>query len=703
MYKEIVTSNFCFLFLKEQKQLEILECLRFGTKYKKYSPVIRLFCFTLHYYSPKAYEYIRSIFNSNLPASRTLRSWMSNIDSDPGFTKCAFDALKAKVDRAKESRKEVLCGLIFDEMSTRRHSQYDKTKKAFLGHITAGRPVEYDDFSPLAKEALLLMVSGINYEFKIPIAYFLTCGLCSEEKFAILNEAMHELSKTGVKLVSMTSDAHKSNMAVYKQLGANYVESKPYFNNPFDDKNKVHVILDPPHMIKLIRNCIARFNDKNQKFMDGQGNEICFQYIKDLLELQLSKNINLSNKVTKTHIEFHNIKMNVRIAAQTISNSSATAIEFLDIVMENEKFANSVGTTQFLRTFNSLFDIMNTKKGHTDDKFKRAICAENISEIKEKFNRDKEYIQGLTTVENGKRIAVLKTDSYTPFFGFLYNMTSFLGIYSDYVIAEFSGIQEFYTFSVSQDHVESTFGCIRQMGGNNCNPNAQQFGAAYRKLLFQNEVTTSDYSNCRNDVTRILEVSSGAKKVPTSADAIELQMLAAYNDEHTREQFGEETELNRHSKAFLGSELEQKVTRKITLRGRKACLNCLNILSINEKINNIFINFLSQMKRIEQPCKSTMYIIDVVDNILETYDSLDISYPSMLTYILNCLSQGPDELLYESSEFGKEHDHELDFLKLMVETYLDIKCTAVSKLVTRSSQKRLLRHHNLKEVHREGQ
>lgn len=698
-----------------------MECLRFGNKHKKYSPVIRLFCFTLHYYSPRAYEYLRTVFNSNLPTARTLRSWISHLDSSPGFTTEAFDALKTRVEKAKESGHDVVCGLIFDEMFIRRHAQYDKANKEFLGHINAGKPVEYDEFSPLAKEALLLMVSGINFEFKIPIGYFLTCGLCAEEKVAILNEAMSELSKTGIKLASMTSDGHKSNIASYKKLGASFKESRPYFNNPYDEENKVYVVLDPPHMVKLIRNCIGRFNDRDQELMDAQGNRISFEYIKNLNELQFLEQINLSNKLTKTHIEFEKVKMNVRIAVQTISNSVATAVEFLDIVMQMEKFANSYGMVNFLRKFDSLFDIMNSKKNHTNDKFKRAICPENVHDLIAKFEHDKEYIQGLTTIENGKKISVLSTDSFTPFFGFLHNMVSFLGIYNDYVNTEFSGIKEFYTFSVSQDHVESTFGCVRQMGGNNCNPNAQQFGAAYRKLLFHNEVNTSDFSNCQNDVTKILEVSSAAKRKPTAntVDSAELQMISDYDNNRIHVQFEEEgTGLSLHSKAYLASELEKKVARKITLKGRKACWNCVKIFDLNEKLNDIFIDFLSQKEKITQPCKSTMYIIDVVDKILKKYDPLDISYATMLAYILSALNDTPaDEhaddlndvptedvvLLYESSEFGAGHDHKFDFIKMIVETYLDMKCIAVSKLVTRCSQKKLLRHHNLKETHRAGQ
>lgn len=235
--------------------------------------------------------------------------------------------------------------------------------------------------------------------------------------------------------------------------------------------------------------------------------------------------------------------------------------------------------------------------------------------------------------------------------------------------------------------MESTFGCVRQMGGNNCNPNAQQFGAAYRKLLLQHEITSSNGSNCRNDLTKVLEVPSGVKSVSASANALELQMLANRKSDFS---VNDDDGLISHSKAYFASELERKVKRKISLKGGKACIRCIDVFDENEKLNNIFVQFLSQKKEILQPCKSTVNIISLVDKILENFDALDVSYASMLTFILNEAIKSLS--LFQSSHFGKEHDHKVDFVKLIIETYLDKKCENVSRVVTRCSQKKLFYH-----------
>lgn len=154
------------------------------------------------------------------------------------------------------------------------------------------------------------MVSGIGQEFKLPIGYFLTNGLCAQEKAALLKEAMFRLHRARVKLGSVTFDGATENISTVKLLGANYGIDRPYFQNPFDKDCKVYIFLDPPHMLKLARNCLGN----KMILYDGENNKIQWQFVVDLVSMQITKNINIGNKLTKTHIEFQSNKMNVRLA-----------------------------------------------------------------------------------------------------------------------------------------------------------------------------------------------------------------------------------------------------------------------------------------------------------------------------------------------------------------------------------------------------
>lgn len=368
--------------------------------------ILRVFCFTVHFYSPKAYEYIRAFFNLNLSHIRTIRNWYSAIKCSPGFTESALNRLKQKADEAKAKGESLNVCLIHDDMSIRQHSQWSSGEKAFIGHINAGKPEVHDTCSPLAKNAYVLMVSGIGEESKITIGYFLVQGLCAAERAAILYEAIFKLHSIGVVVSAINNDDHPTNIAAAKILGGNYDEDQPYFKNPFDDTKMIYALLDPPHMIKLARNCLGN----KVTIYYGKNEPIEWSYFQNLVQLQLSENVNFGNKLTKSHLEYWKVKMNVRLATQTLSNSTAASIEYLNTVMNNEQFRGSESTVEYIRFCNYIFDIMNTKRNHCEDKnkYKQSISDTDIDEISSYFEYAKKYIERLHIVEEGKKKCMLK-------------------------------------------------------------------------------------------------------------------------------------------------------------------------------------------------------------------------------------------------------------------------------------------------------
>lgn len=662
-----------------------------------YPPFVRLFCFTLHAYSKKAYEYLREVFSQHLPSTKTIQSWYRSIDGSPGFTESAFDALRQKAEEEKPSGLPLVVGLIFDEMSIRTHSYWDKSSKQFLGHITAGKEGLHDTFSPLASHAFVMMISGISIEFKIPIGYVLSGALSAREKYTLLNEAMFRLHECGVKLASFTFDGARENISTMQMLGAKYSDGKPYFENPFDKGNNVYLILDAPHMLKLARNCLAR----KGILYDWEENEVKWQHFHELVMLQIKEQMNLGNKVTKTHLEYESNKMNVRLAAQTLSMSTADSIEYLDTHMKYEIFFNSKGTTSYMRFVDTLFNTMNSKSGHCDNEYKAPFSDETLEKFKKYFEYAKNYIDGLKVVEDGQKKSILKTRSFTPYFGFLHNMTSFKGIYNDYV--KKNGIEKFYAFCVSQDHIESFFGCIRRMIGNNDNPNELQFKGCYRKLLVCNEISSSTKSNCENDITKILTVSSRKKATQDTdlrTDSVEL--LEAYHFEVDNAGDDPIENLETNIRAYLASIIESKVIRKIVLQGNKGCTKCIDIFTENELSDDEFVAFKSATNGIFQPCKSTLYIINYVEANLKHIQSQPTSNKAFVTNVLN---QMDFSSLYvsSSSEDTDNHDHKKELIKIIIDSYLDYKSTQVAKFITRATQKKLIRHDRLKLTHQLGQ
>ena len=145
------------------------------TSTERYPPEIRVFASTLQFYSTKAYEFVRKTFQKALPHVSTIQKWFSNVDGSPGFSSPAFELLQQKVSEGKEKNKPVLVALMLDEMSLKRQIEYDSASSSFIGFSNIGAGVSENEPKP-ATEALVFMVVGVNWHFKLPIGYFFITG-----------------------------------------------------------------------------------------------------------------------------------------------------------------------------------------------------------------------------------------------------------------------------------------------------------------------------------------------------------------------------------------------------------------------------------------------------------------------------------------------------------------------------------------------
>ena len=98
-------------------------------------------------------------------------------------------------------------------------------------------------------------------------------------------------------------------MALFEQLGANldWDNSKIYFPHPCDNTIKIYVLLDPVHMLKLVRNHFESLGE----FYCENGEKIKWNDIIQLHKLQSQHSLRLGNKLTNAHVYFKNQKMKV--------------------------------------------------------------------------------------------------------------------------------------------------------------------------------------------------------------------------------------------------------------------------------------------------------------------------------------------------------------------------------------------------------
>ena len=316
----------------------------------KYSPQLKSFALTLQFYSAKAYDFVRKTFNLALPHPVQIGKWYTKVPAEPGFTEPSFQALSQRV---KNAGKKVICSLMIDEMAIKKHVSWDGKK--FRGYVDLGNDVKDDDSAPIAKDALVFMVVGVNETWKVPVGYFFVDGLSGKERANLIKVCIKKLHDVGIDIISLICDGPSCHFAMLHALGAQLKlpNIRPYFLNPLDKNKKIYVFLDVCHMLKLIRNTLG----DGGILYDKDGKTIAWAYLIELQKLQEKEGLRLGNKLKLSHIQWWQQKMKVNLAAQTFSASVADAIDYCRDTLKLEQFQGSEATVKFIRTFDHLFDI----------------------------------------------------------------------------------------------------------------------------------------------------------------------------------------------------------------------------------------------------------------------------------------------------------------------------------------------------------
>ena len=457
---------------------------------------------TLHFYSPKAYGYVRKAFDTCLPHPKTLAKWHTSVDGKPGFSQTALSAIATRVEAEKQQNKDVVCALMFDEVALRQ--QVDFNGIDYSGFIDMGTQMD-DDSLPLAKEALVFMVTSVNSNWKMPIGYFLIAGLNGEERKNLLLSCLSKLHEIGVQIVSVTHDGQAANQSMLKLLGVFVNEDGSIcssFPHP-ETKMPVVVFLDPCHMLKLVRNTLG-----SKGCLWAGSSTVKWDYISSLHKLQEAEGLHTGNKLRANHIAWHKKKMNVKLAAQTLSESVAKSLEFC-LNEGLEQFQGCEETVKFIEIFNALFDILNSRNLRSYG-WKAPMSSHNYVVYLDFLQKAKLYILSLCESKNGQKL--ITGCRKTGFVGFLICINSAISLYS--TLVQSGQVKFLLMYKFSQDHIELFFGKVRSMFGCNNNPTSRQFSSAFRKLLMHNEIQDVARGNCVPlETIPVLTASSSYKHI----------------------------------------------------------------------------------------------------------------------------------------------------------------------------------------------
>lgn len=302
---------------------------------KRYSQAVKQFATTLHYYSPQAYNYCRSILS--LPHPSSIRNWLSNIECEPGFLQNVIDIC---------SHNDIQdYSLVIDSMALMQQPSY--SNGVFTGYCDYGGLI--GEFSEkLCSEALVFLLVPLKFsQTQYPVGYFLVDKINSQIQAELIKTLLIITGNSGIKIRNITCDGAAANIASLNILNCTLdaVDPKPFFKHPVLQHN-VYATLDICHMLKLCRNALAEMH------MFNVGDQMVrWQYIEKLAELQNEIGLHFANKLSTQHaLVWQKQKMKVKLAAQTFSRSVSDALQYL---MENEQssaeFVGCEATIEFIR------------------------------------------------------------------------------------------------------------------------------------------------------------------------------------------------------------------------------------------------------------------------------------------------------------------------------------------------------------------
>lgn len=118
--------------------------------------------------------------------------------------------LKSIATEVKEKTgNPLICCLISDEMYIRKQAIWSNQTQRYNGYVSYGiKPGE--TLLPEANQALVFMLSGINFKFEFPVAYHFIKSLESNDKTILFKEIISVLTKCGIIIKSVVFDGLKT-------------------------------------------------------------------------------------------------------------------------------------------------------------------------------------------------------------------------------------------------------------------------------------------------------------------------------------------------------------------------------------------------------------------------------------------------------------------------------------------------------------
>lgn len=368
------------------------------------------------------------------------------------------------------------CVLVWDEMHIKEFLQYnsytDKLEGIVdLGHLI-GRRLE------TANEVLVFMVQGIRQKWKFPLSYhFSSHNTKSEDLAKLVQQHIMKLQGVGLNVRMCICDMAFTNRSLYKEW--NITEDQPYCNY---EHRKIYFIHDTPHLIKLVRNNLMKYDFVIKKRIGNKWEEkkIRWLHILNFFNKDRRLTTRMAPKLTTMHVFLKDYsKMKVKLATQLLSHSVYAGMS--SMISSKILKVDARPTALFVKNIDDLFDLVNISKLNED---KPSRNAENLFKD---FTRFDIHLSFLKEIEIPKY-------PHNP--EFLHGLKlSLLGIKMLCSDLKTEGYEYVFTRRLQQDCLENLFATVRMRGGNCQNPTASQFRHSFKCIFLARLLKNPQSSN----------------------------------------------------------------------------------------------------------------------------------------------------------------------------------------------------------------
>lgn len=314
--------------------------------------------------SNKGYEHVRTRRLFKLPCRATLQKYVGHSTGEIGVTSLITERLRAEF-QVLQVQQEIFCSLIIDEMAIQQKVMYDRQVDKVFGLVDMGPEQRSSTTPEVANRLLCFVLRGLSTAYVIPVGYFFTRCLRSEQLLCMTKTVIKAVEEVGFRVTRIVTDNHQSNVALFKGLSeeGTLVHVVPH---PFRHADPLFLSFDPNHLIKNLRN-----NFVEREMTDGDNLIQGGFYLKKLLGIQSQLLVKPVRFLTQSHVEPNNLeKMKVSRATQVFSPVVIATLEFLQenpqCHSDATEFQDCLPTITFMKMVSKWYDLHNigTVKPH---------------------------------------------------------------------------------------------------------------------------------------------------------------------------------------------------------------------------------------------------------------------------------------------------------------------------------------------------